>query len=895
MRAFLVALFLCGVVRAESVWVEGEDAVRRSVHPHSWYDSVKKEELSGGAWLSNFVKGEGKVGTAEYEVMVSAPGRYAFWLRANPTQSRLSVKMDGGEWEEVNTEDGWSGRVNVAGDGKNDLRYVAWKKLGTYELEKGEMTIAFRMNSPNHNHGAIDAFVLSTGVWKPKGIQKPGEAAPEVDLDTDDDGKTWAFRYGGDTLREGSPIDLRKLNEKVAGERGFITRTKDGAGFAYGDGKPLRIWAVGSGAGAYDEDDMARNARFLAKIGVNMVRFHGSFSPREKAAKLTEVNRKEIDRCWKLVAAMKKEGIYTTISPFWGHAGHSGAQASWGLEGYGKEDVWGLLFFNEEMKAAYKGWMRELYTKKNPYTGVPLAKEPAVGLIQVQNEDSLLFYTMQGIKAPQKAILDRKFGEWLVEKHGSLKKAVREWDGHEEKGDDLAGGRLSVIGVWDMTQPQSGGKAKRLRDQTQFLGELQRGFYQEMHEFYRDELGCKQLINAGNWKSASEARLGDLERWTYGASEVIAVNKYYNGGRHVGPDNGWRINPGDFFQSGSAVRNPLALPTSLKQSAGKPMIITESTWVHPLGYQSEGPFLMMAYQSVLGIDAFYWFNQASVEFDQEPYHSWTKVGGQYGMQKWGLPPAIEAIFPAAALAYRQGYIEEGEPVFVEKRTLEDLWERKVAAIAEGAKFDPNRDKDFAEGKVEGTEGDPAQFLRGPVVVEIGERAGVKAAAVKSSGGVVESVTGEVRMDSKTGICTVNAARVQGVTGFVNSAGTVKLGSLIVESKNEYATVLAVSMDGKPLDVSRKVLVQCGTTMRPTGWATKAATHKGQEGLEVVSTGVMPWRVAVNETTLLLKSATLTKATVLDTAGFPRGEVEFERVGSAVKFVFPRDAVWVVLE
>ena len=124
---------------------------------------------------------------------------------------------------------------------------------------------------------------------------------------------------------------------------------------------------------------MARNARFLAKIGVNMVRFHGSFSPREKAAKLTEVNRKEIDRCWKLVAAMKKEGIYTTISPFWGHAGHSGAQASWGLEGYGKEDVWGLLFFNEEMKAAYKGWMRELYTKKNPYTGVPLAKEPAVG------------------------------------------------------------------------------------------------------------------------------------------------------------------------------------------------------------------------------------------------------------------------------------------------------------------------------------------------------------------------------------------------------------------------------------------------------------------------------------------------------------------------------------
>ena len=40
---------------------------------------------------------------------------------------------------------------------------------------------------------------------------------------------------------------------------------------------------------------MARNARFLAKLGVNMVRFHGSFSPREKGAKLAEANRKEVE------------------------------------------------------------------------------------------------------------------------------------------------------------------------------------------------------------------------------------------------------------------------------------------------------------------------------------------------------------------------------------------------------------------------------------------------------------------------------------------------------------------------------------------------------------------------------------------------------------------------
>ena len=152
------------------------------------------------------------------------------------------------------------------------------------------------------------------------------------------------------------------------------------------------------------------------------------------------------------------------------------------------------------------------------------------------------------------------------------------------------------------------------------------------------------------------------------------------------------------------------------------------------------------------------------------------------------------------------------------------------------------------------------------------------------------------MDTKAGLCTLNAPKAQGATGFLGKAGQVKLDSLIVESKNDYGTVLAVSMDGQPLATSRKVLVQCGTKMRPTGWKADPATHEGAKGERLVSTGVMPWRVDVNATTILLKTKTLKKATVLDTSGFPRGSATVEPVGSsAVKFAFPRDAMWVVLE
>ena len=46
----------------------------------------------------------------------------------------------------------------------------------------------------------------------------------------------------------------------------------------------------------------------------------------------------------------------------------------------------------------YKSWLRRLYTEPNPYTGIPLKDDPAVAIIQIQNEDSLLFYTEQQIR-----------------------------------------------------------------------------------------------------------------------------------------------------------------------------------------------------------------------------------------------------------------------------------------------------------------------------------------------------------------------------------------------------------------------------------------------------------------------------------------------------------------
>ena len=210
-----------------------------------------------------------------------------------------------------------------------------------------------------------------------------------------------------------------------------------------------------------------------------------------------------------------------------------------------------------------------------------------------------------------------------------------------------------------------------------------------MADYYHKTLGCKQLVNGSNWKTADAAKLDDIERWTNSSVNVIAVNKY-TGGLHMGDNNGWRIDPGHHFTNNSCLLDPRSLPTNLKQPVGHPFIITESSWVHPEGFQSEGPMLMAAYQSLTGVDAFYWFAAGGTpEYENNPYLTFLNINGQHPMNKWTCAtPELMGGFPAAALMFRLGYIKQGQPAIHEERSLAEMWQRHNPLIAEDGSFDP---------------------------------------------------------------------------------------------------------------------------------------------------------------------------------------------------------------
>jgi hypothetical protein len=158
------------------IWVEGENATVKQVSPHPWYsEAVRKEQMSGGGWISHFSATAD--GTARYDVTAFKDGDYVLWVRANPVHSSLAFQVNGGAWTEIDTTKA-TDVVNVAQDDKPDLRYLGWMRGGTVALKKGPVSITFKMHSVSNHHGAIDCFVLTTRLYEPRGVLKPGEAEP---------------------------------------------------------------------------------------------------------------------------------------------------------------------------------------------------------------------------------------------------------------------------------------------------------------------------------------------------------------------------------------------------------------------------------------------------------------------------------------------------------------------------------------------------------------------------------------------------------------------------------------------------------------------------------------------------------------------------------------------
>lgn len=683
------------------------------------------------------------------------------------------------------------------------------------------------------------------------------------------------FAPGPDDFAVNSAIDLRGLNEKVAGENGFI-QVAEGKFVHEKTHQPERFWAVNGPPADLAGEPLKHTARFMAKYGINLARLHGGiYDPSG------EIDPKLVARKIQTIAALKAEGIYTHLSIYFPLWLQPKPATPW-LEGYdGKKHPFAVLYFNPAFQAQYRKWWQALLTTPDQQ-GRKLIDDPAIMGVEIVNEDSYFFWTFNSDNIPdvQLRILEEQFAVWLTKKYGSADAAIGRWGGRKEKRDNLAEGRVAFRPLWNLFKE----KTARDKDTVAFLAEGQRAFYEQTVRFLR-ELGFKGVITASNWTTANNEVLGPVERWTYTAGDFVDRHGYF-GGTYKGPFADWSMRDGHTYADRSALRMEGAEPGQAKSFVhpvmeirydGKPTMISETSWTRPNRYRSEAPLFYAAYGALQGTDAIVHFALDGPTWSVKP---------GYFMQPWTLmSPAMMGQFPAAALIYRKGLIAPAEVLAEINLPVADVLNLKGSPLPQDASFDALRLKDVPTGQQikPGNVIDPLIHFAGrtsvnfvPAPVPVGVPAPVPdkladlSKLIDRAHSTVRSSTGQVKLNYAIGLLTIDAPAAQAVSGMLGQAGKVETTDLTVDSAMELGHIVAVSLDGRPLANSGRILLQVMSEEQATGFKTQPVSAGVKR---IVSIGRNPWTFGALQGKVSFKrpDAQALNVQPLDYNGHPSGD------------------------
>ncbi len=187
--------------------------------------------------------------------------------------------------------------------------------------------------------------------------------------------------------------DVSFLLDAPAGKPGFI-KVLNGR-LADGQGKRFRIWGVNFSFNASfpDKEDAPAVAAHLARFGVNCVRIHHHDwrTPRglidSSHPDSRHLSTDMMDRLDFLVSELKKRGIYVDLNLNVARAFQPGDGVKDTAQlGFGKA----VTLFDPRIIELQKEFAHAYLTHKNPYTGNEYRNEPAVALVELVNENSLI-------------------------------------------------------------------------------------------------------------------------------------------------------------------------------------------------------------------------------------------------------------------------------------------------------------------------------------------------------------------------------------------------------------------------------------------------------------------------------------------------------------------------
>lgn len=255
----------------------------------------------------------------------------------------------------------------------------------------------------------------------------------------------------------GSAADLSAWLEKPAGKDGFVRAE---GGRLVTDAGPIRFWATNLCFEACfpSAEQAERLAARLASFGINCVRMHhmDNYSIWGDSPDKLTIDPKKLDRLDYLVAQLKQRGIYTNLNL---HVSRTlGPKEGFPkVEGLPKYDK-GIDNFDPAMIAAQRKYARDLLTHVNPYTGVAYTDEPAMAMVELNNENALWQEWSNGaldaLPEPYATTFRKSWNAWLRRKYGGTAALGKAWNAQAVPlGEEmLANGDFSkpLEGAWSL-------------------------------------------------------------------------------------------------------------------------------------------------------------------------------------------------------------------------------------------------------------------------------------------------------------------------------------------------------------------------------------------------------------------------------------------------------------
>lgn len=607
------------------------------------------------------------------------------------------------------------------------------------------------------------------------------------------------WKYEGGTVF----ADLSFLLDAPAGRNGHLT-VRNGR-LADPAGRRVRLWGVNFSftANLPAKDDAPLVAAHLARFGINSVRVHHLDwrSPRgiidSAHPDSRHLHPEALDRLHFLIAELKKRGIYTNLNLNVARAFQpADGVPDAGQLGFAKA----VTFFDERLITLQQEFARQLLTTVNPYTGLPPAADPAVAIVEIVNENSLVEAWVRGRtlgQGPDPNAADRTFGDMPASYARQLDEKYQQWLAANLSPQQLAQLQTEAGNPVPRLRPDQFAQAPEFRFHTEarFYIDLERQFFARMKRFLREELGVKALL------TGTSVYAGGLTPYPLlaSASQLDLTDAHFY----------WQ-HPSYFIdpatrQRGFRIRNTPMVNEPAKSSivtlqraafAGQPFMVSEVNHPYPNEFASEAIPLLAAYGAFHDWDAVYWYS-----FEHSDPSQWIpKYPGHFDSRQHPVKMTQLAL---GALIFLRGDVNTA------KRTIPRDY--SAAQVRESLRLPAQHAPYF-------TPGFPAEL---PLVhsTRIGS---LNAAKPTRSwpGGVRAPFVNDTReltweLDNGQGLVAINTPRAQGLAGHLQR-GRPRLADVTLQSKTPFGAVIVASLDGKPIAESSRLLVTAGARTRNAG-------------------------------------------------------------------------------